>query len=140
MKKRLFNSKRKLLSLIALGVLLAFVISSGILAFITYDEIRLDFDKYTSRMLDNIDGYYMDYSNPEECHSPEHFLDIISGHQLYRYPTAIALYDRNGKLLAYNELAFSVTLTSPNCVISIVPFTFWTVISLPAASFSSTST
>ena len=102
MKKRLFNSKRKILGLIALAVFFAFVISSGLLAFITYDEISLDFDKYTSGMLNNIDGYYKDYSNPEECRSPEHFLDIISGYQLYKYPTAIALYDRNGELLHTN--------------------------------------
>ncbi len=102
MKKKLFNSKRKLLSLIALAVLLAFVISSSILACIAYDEIKFDFDKYTSNLLNNIDGYYKDYSNPEECLSPEHFLDIISNHQLYRYPTAIALYNKNGEFIHAN--------------------------------------
>ncbi len=102
MKKKLFNSKRKLLSLIALGVLLAFVISSGILAFFTHEDIKMEFDMYAKGLLTDIDGYYMDYSNPEECASPESFFNIISKSKLYRYPTAIALYDRDGELLYTN--------------------------------------
>ena len=107
MKKRLFNSKRKLLSLIALGVLLAFIISSGILAFFTHEDIKKEFDMYANGLLNDIDGYHMDYSNPEECASPESFFNTISKSKLYRHPTAIALYDRDGELLYTNGTLLS---------------------------------
>ncbi len=106
MKKRLFNSKRKLLSLIALGVLLAFVISSGILAFFTHEDINWDFKVYCGNALDYNNGLYFDSDIESFVIDTEDYLNLVSAN-FDEYPTGFALYDKNGDLVLTNGTVIS---------------------------------
>lgn len=110
MKKRLLNSKRKLLSLIALGVLLAFIISSGILAFFTHEDINWDFKIYPGNAMYYYNGLYYDSDIESFVVDTEEYLYLVSAN-FDEYPTGFALYDKNGELVLTNGTVISFMCT-----------------------------
>ena len=106
MKKRLFNSKRKLLGLIALAVFFAFIISTGILSFFTHEDIQDDFKVYQSNAMYYYNGQFFDSDVESFVVDTKDYLNLVSAN-FYEYPTGFALYDKNGDLVLTNGTVVS---------------------------------
>ena len=100
MKKRLFNSKKRMFVAIAVVILFSYLVTIAIVCFLGVNDIENEFQNFYSGPPISNDYYYEEIYNGE-YHTRENVIPDDFDYET-SFPSAIALYDKNGDLVHTN--------------------------------------